>query len=113
MSGAPAPRLKGSHEMPFSDTNVFARDDTFFGVCQALGEDLGFNPNYLRIAIALPLLYAPVATLGVYFALAIVVLALRLVVPNPRKVSTETPIERPSQTEAESQAGDDRLPLAA
>ena len=73
--------------MPFSDTNVFARDDTFFGVCQAIGDDLGFNPNYLRIAFALPLLYAPLATLAAYAALAVFVLLLRLVVREPRQVA--------------------------
>ncbi len=85
--------------MPFSDTNVFARDDTFFGVCQAIGEDLGFNPNYLRIAFALPLLYAPLATLAAYAALAVVVIMLRLVVPNPRRAAPAP--------------ADDGLPLAA
>lgn len=100
--------------MPFSDTNVFARDDTFFGVCQALGEDLGFNPNYLRIAFALPLLYAPVATLAVYFALAVVILTLRLVVPNPRRAASEAPTVAASDApDAVTSAGDDALRLAA
>ena len=97
--------------MPFSDTNVFARDDTFFGVCQALGEDLGFNPNYLRVAFALPLLYAPLATLAVYAALAVVVVLLRVLVPNPR-VSAETRAEMASEANAEPKA-DDGLALAA
>lgn len=97
--------------MPFSDTNVFARDDTFFGVCQALGEDLGFNPNYLRVAFALPLLYAPLATLAVYAALAVVVVLLRILVPNPR-VSAEAPAEMASEANAEPKA-DDGLALAA
>ncbi len=83
--------------MAFSDTNVFARDDTFFGACQAIGEDLGFNPNYLRIAFAVPLLVAPVQTVAAYFGLAIFVLALRLLVPEPRRA-------------AASAAGTDPLP---
>ena len=99
--------------MPFSDTNVFARDDTFFGVCQAIGEDLGFNPNYLRIAFALPLLYAPVSTLAVYAALALVVLLLRLAVPNPRRAASEASAETPSEHESATGAEDVRLPLAA
>jgi phage shock protein PspC (stress-responsive transcriptional regulator) len=99
--------------MPFSDTNVFARDDTFFGVCQALGEDLGFNPNYLRIGFALPLLYAPVATLAVYAALAVVVLLLRVIVPNPRRASTEESAEPASRNESATGTEDVRLPLAA
>lgn len=74
--------------MPFSANNVFARDDTFFGVCQAIGDDLGFNANYLRIAFALPLLYAPLATIAAYLALAVVVFAIRLIVPDPRRAAT-------------------------
>ena len=98
--------------MPFSDTNVFARDDTFFGVCQAIGEDLGFNPNYLRIAFALPLLYAPVATVGAYFALALLVLLTRLVLPNPRRAPVMEAVE--VQEEAKVQADTNApMPIAA
>ena len=99
--------------MPFSDTNVFARDDTFFGVCQAIGEDLGFNPNYLRVGFALPLLYAPLATLAVYAALAVVVVLLRVLVPNPRRAPSETPADGASGTSAVTESRDDGLPLAA
>jgi len=99
--------------MPFSDTNVFARDDTFFGVCQAIGEDLGFNPNYLRIGFALPLLYAPVATLTVYAALAVIVVLLRVLVPNPRRATSETPVDNASETSAVTESRDDGLQLAA
>ena len=28
------------------------RSDTILGVCEALGQDFGFNPTYLRIALA-------------------------------------------------------------
>ncbi len=111
MTGPTGPKSEGSNEMPFSDTNVFARDDTFFGVCQALGEDLGFNPNYLRVAFALPLLYAPLATLAVYAALAVVVVLLRLLVPNPR-ASSAPPAEMVGETSALTKA-DDGLALAA
>ena len=99
--------------MPFSDTNVFTRDDTFFGVCQAIGEDLGFNPNYLRIGFALPLLYAPVATLAVYAALAVVVVLLRVLVPNPRRAAPETLADPESEIPAVTEARDDGLQLAA
>jgi phage shock protein C len=112
MNGPPGPTKEGKIEMPFSDTNVFARDDTFFGVCQAIGEDLGFNPNYLRIAFALPLLYAPVTTLAVYAALAAVVVLLRLIVPNPRRAPSPQPEDAGDAVEA-IPAGDDGLPLAA
>jgi phage shock protein C len=81
--------------MPFSDSNVFARDDTFFGVCQAIADDIGFNANYLRIAFALPLLVAPLHTIAAYFGLAVIVLAIRLVVREPRR-SAVTSAESPA-----------------
>jgi phage shock protein PspC (stress-responsive transcriptional regulator) len=96
--------------MPFSATNVFARDDTFFGVCQALGEDLGFNSNYLRIAFALPLLYAPAITIAVYFGLGILVFALRLLVPNPRRAAVAADV--PEGTEPVLEASNEAQPLA-
>lgn len=73
--------------------NPLTRDDTFLGVCQAIGDDFGFNPIFLRLAFALPLLYAPVATLAAYFGLGLVVLASRLLSPNPkaRKAEAEAP----------------------
>jgi phage shock protein PspC (stress-responsive transcriptional regulator) len=72
--------------------NPFTRDDTFFGVCQAVGEDFGFNPNWLRVAFAVPIMINPVATIGVYAGLGVVVLATRLLVREPRRAkSVETP----------------------
>jgi phage shock protein C len=64
--------------------SLFARDDTFFGVCQGLGEDLGFNPLYPRLALTLLLFFNPIAAFGVYFAAGAVVLLSRLVFPVPR-----------------------------
>ena len=61
---------------------VFAREDTMFGVCQALGQDFGFNPVYLRIAFAVPVLFNPLAALGAYLAAAVLVLFSRLLVPS-------------------------------
>ena len=87
--------------------NLFTRDDTFFGVCQALGDDFRFNPNWLRLALAVPLLWNPMVSFGAYAALAVLVLFSRLVVPNPRvataagpeadEASGPTPLERMEQ----------------
>jgi phage shock protein PspC (stress-responsive transcriptional regulator) len=71
---------------------VFNRPDTFFGVCEALGEDLRFNANILRVALAVPLIWYPAAMIGVYAALGLVVLASRLLFPNPRPAA-ETIVE--------------------
>ena len=64
--------------------SVFARDDTFFGVCEALGEDLRFNPNLLRVAFALLLFWSPVAAIGGYVGAGVLVAITRWLVPNPR-----------------------------
>lgn len=74
-----------------SSQNVFTRPDTLLGVCQALGEDLGFNPLLLRVAFALPLFFNPNYTVAAYLALGLVVLTLRLLVPNP--ASAKVPAE--------------------
>ena len=76
-------------------TSLFARDDTFFGICQAVGDDFGFNPNWLRVAFAIPMLVQPVATLGVYAGLGVIVLASRLIVREPRRAA---PAEAPAAT---------------
>lgn len=67
--------------------NVFTRDDTFFGICQALGEDFGFSPNWLRLAIGVGLLFAPLATLGAYVGAGVVVALSRLIAPDPRRAA--------------------------
>lgn len=71
-------------------SNLFARPDTFLGVCQAVGDDLGFNPDWLRVVIALPLLWMPLWSAGAYVALTIVVVASRLLFPARRSPAPET-----------------------
>ena len=65
-------------------TSLFARDDTFFGVCQGLGEDLGISPNILRLALALALFFNPLATLAAYAGAGALVFASRWLFPAPR-----------------------------
>lgn len=62
-------------------TNLFRRHDTFFGICEAVGQDFGFNPLWLRLAFVAPLFFFPVQTFAGYFGLGIVVLASRLLFP--------------------------------
>lgn len=56
--------------------------DNLFGVCAAIGEDLGFNPLYLRITFGVLLLWNPVAVLGTYAFLGVAVLISRLLFPK-------------------------------
>jgi phage shock protein PspC (stress-responsive transcriptional regulator) len=64
--------------------SLLARDDTFFGICQGLGEDFGFHPNFLRLAFSLLLFFNPLAAIGGYLAAGVIVLLSRLLAPAPR-----------------------------
>lgn len=68
--------------------SLFARHDTLFGACEAIGQDFRFNPNWLRLAVAVSLLVFPVATLVTYFGAAIVVLVSRLIFPSHEIVAS-------------------------
>ena len=65
--------------------NPFTREDTFFGVCQALGDDFRFNPLWLRLVFAGAFFWNPLAAAGAYAALGTIVLGSRLIVRNPRQ----------------------------
>ena len=81
--------------MQTSQPSVFARDHTIFGVCEALGEDFGFNPMFLRVPLAVLLLLNPVAVIGTYLAAGVVVFLTRWISPNPRPVAAEQAVEAP------------------
>ena len=71
--------------------NLFTRDDTFFGVCEGLGEDFGIHPNFLRVALAGALFWNPPVAAAVYAAAALTVLATRLIVPEPKPAKALEP----------------------
>jgi phage shock protein C len=68
--------------MHASHPSIFSREDTFFGVCEAIGQDLGFNPVYLRIAFGIFLLWNPLMVVGAYVIAGMVVLSSRLLFPD-------------------------------
>ncbi len=73
--------------MTTQQASLFAREDTMLGICQGVGEDLGFNPNYLRIALGLALFLSPVGTLVAYLAMGLVVFTSRLIWPERRRAA--------------------------
>lgn len=89
--------------------NVLTREDTLLGVCQAIGDDFGFNPLWLRIAFAACLYWNPAVVVGTYLGLGIIVGISRLVIRNPRPVRAEP--EAPAVADAAVEA--EPLPLAA
>ena len=58
------------------------RSHNILGVCEAIGEDFGFNPVLLRIPFAASVLWSPTMAIAVYFGLGAVVLASRLLFPK-------------------------------
>ncbi len=71
--------------MPNQETAPIAHKDNLIGVCHALGHDFGFNPLYLRIALAVLLLFSPEAMLISYGIAGLLVVASRLLVRMPRR----------------------------
>ena len=79
------------------------RSHTILGVCEAIGEDFGFNPTFLRVPFAAIVLYSPMIAIGAYFALGVVVLASRLLFPKPK---AETAVERGIEASAANEQQD-------
>lgn len=67
------------------------RSHTILGVCEAIGEDFGFNPLYLRVALAASVMWNINFAVGAYLALGLAVLASRLIFPTakPTQVAVE------------------------
>ena len=63
-----------------NQTPLPLRSDTILGVCEAVGQDFGFNPTYLRLAFIAPLFVAPVPAIAAYLGLGVVVAATRFLV---------------------------------
>jgi phage shock protein C len=99
--------------------NPFTRDDTMLGVCQAIGDDLGFNPTILRAAFAIPLVWSPLMAAGIYLALGAAVLVSRLVVREPRQAKApattiaENTEAAPQPLHADNESVADMLAVAA
>ena len=87
--------------MANENQNIFSRQDTFFGICEAVGQDFGFNPLYLRLAFVAPLFFFPVQTFAAYFGLGLIVLASRFFVPSQRPADT---VDAPALAEAAAEA---------
>jgi phage shock protein C len=90
--------------MSSSNTNILVgRNDTILGVCEAIGQDFGFHPNWLRVALAALVYFNPVAVIGGYLALGLVVAITRWVAPD----------EAQPAPRVENQADSSELALAA
>ena len=81
--------------MPTNQTqpNLLFRNDTILGVCEAIGQDFGFHPNWLRVALALTFYFNPVAVIGTYVALGVLVAVTRWIAPNQATIAAPERVE--------------------
>jgi phage shock protein PspC (stress-responsive transcriptional regulator) len=98
--------LPGSSNMSAQQirTPLPLRSHTILGVCEALGEDFGFNPVWLRVTLAAMVLWSPTLAFGIYFGLGAVVLASRLLFPVPNADASEAAEPSRVREAANSQA---------
>ena len=92
--------------MPSANTNLILRNDTVLGVCEAIGQDFGFHPNWLRLTLASLFYFFPAGVVGTYLALGAAVAFTRWIAPDSADMpdQIETVIE---------EMGADPLPIAA
>lgn len=86
------------------------RNHTILGVCEAIGEDFGFNPVLLRVPFAASVLWSPAIAVAAYFALGGVVLLSRVLFPKPQLLAEQMDEEAPAP---EAPSSETHLPLAA
>ena len=87
--------------------------DFMFGVCEAIGEDLGFDPFYLRVALICLLFFSPVAMLASYALLGGAVALSRWLFPKPTAELAVTQVEPAAPAAADPRHEQQRELVAA
>jgi phage shock protein PspC (stress-responsive transcriptional regulator) len=90
-----------------NSTPLPLRSDTILGVCEAIGQDFGFNPLWLRLAFVASIFFAPMAGIAAYLGLGLIVAATRYFAPN--KPASEQVVD----AKAVEVVDDAPLPIAA
>jgi phage shock protein C len=68
---------------------VHSHPETILGTCQAIGDDLGFSPYWLRAVFGIALVWNMVAALAAYAALTLLVGLLHWRLPDEREAAAE------------------------
>lgn len=92
--------------MTIETAKLAAPKDNLLGICNALGEDFGFNPLWIRLALGCAFVLQPIGVVVAYLALGLVVLMSRLAFPNAKRavvreeaVVTPLPVSAPAREE--------------
>ncbi|MEO7655359.1 MAG: PspC domain-containing protein [Sphingomicrobium sp.] len=91
--------------MTAQDHNVAlpVRSQTLLGVCEALGEDFGFNANFIRVPLGAIVVLNVGAAVAVYLGLGVIVLASRLLFPVPKATTgTAVRVPEPANSQVET-----------
>jgi phage shock protein PspC (stress-responsive transcriptional regulator) len=101
--------------MPAHDdqTPLPLRAHTILGVCEAIGEDFGFSPNWVRIPLGASVLVSPMMAVAAYLALGAVVLASRLLFPKAKVAASVGAEANAQEVPANDPAKQDELSIAA
>jgi phage shock protein C len=99
--------------MTAQSTNLLLRNDTILGVCEAIGQDFGFNPNWLRVAFCAPIFWNPALVVGAYVALGTVVAATRFLSPDRSATVPAAAAPRLAEVEASATVIEERELIAA
>ena len=78
------------------------RGDTFLGVCEAIGQDFGFNPNWLRVAFAPVIMVSPATAICAYLAIGSVVAVTRLLFPAQKRIPAQAAISQAAALDLEA-----------
>jgi phage shock protein C len=78
-------------KMPTSNANLLLRNDTVLGVCEAIGQDFGFHPNWLRLTLASLFYFFPMGVIGTYLGLGVVVALTRWIAPDGAETVGQDP----------------------
>ena len=89
------------------------RGDTILGVCEALGQDLGINANWLRVPFAALLLWNAEVVVACYLGLGVVVALSRWLFPVERRgvAASKVPSDQPAAAREPQKV--DELAIAA
>ena len=94
------------HVVQSAEPALPLRSDTMLGVCEAIGQDFGFNANWLRLALGSLVLWNPWGAFAIYLGLGVIVGLTRLIAPQ-----RTIPVEETAKSEPETSK--EELPLAA
>lgn len=96
-----------------TQTEAPAAKDNLLGICHAIGEDFGFNPIFIRIPLAVGIIFSAKWTLIAYAAMGVMVLASRLLIRKPKAPKIAAPVVIEAVPVARTSSSSDEMAIAA